>query len=346
MIPVCNHKRLFPRGANQYKANLNCHTNISDGEYFPEELKERYKAKGYSVVAFSDREVLIPHKDLKDEDFIPLTACEYEIKGDDGRSVHFNIIALDENNDTQPLWHREKYLYPHSEPSRSLVKFDENEPDYEREFTCEKISEAMQKCRDNGFFVTLNHPTLSGLDHKDLAELSGMDAFEIMNYSSILGGYEEHNDTIFSRLLAVGKRPFCLAGDENKNKHPFGSRHSDSFGAYTVILADSLDYQSVTNALKRGHFYTSEGPVIHDLWYRSDVLYVRCSPCDKIIFETAKGRIVKLATDGVELTGEGMCCYIAPEHKYVRVTVVDKYGRKAYTNAYDAAEMVNTFEKR
>ena len=345
MIPVCNHKRLFPRGANQYKANLNCHTNISDGEYFPDEIKEIYKSKGYSVVAFSDREVLIPHGELKDESFIPLTACEYEIKGE-GKSVHFNIIALDEDNVTQPLWHREKYAYPPSEPSRSLVKFDESEPDYEREFTNEKINEMMQKCRDKGFFVTLNHPTLSALTYNDYTSFSGMDAFEIMNYSSILAGYEEHNDTMFSQLLSLGGRPYCVAGDENQNKFPFGSRNSDSCGAYTVILADSLDYKSITNALKNGHFYASEGPVIHDLWYRSDVLYVRCSPCDKIIFETAKGRNVRFAEDGVELTGEGICCYIAPEHQYVRVTVIDKYGRKAYTNAYDAAEMVHTHEKR
>lgn len=346
MLPLCNHKRLFPRGANQYKANLNCHTNISDGEYFPEEIKELYKAKGYSVVAFSDREVLIPHQDLKDDSFLPLTACEYEIEGSEGKSIHFNIIALDEDNVTQPLWHREKYIYPYSEPSRKFVKFDETEPDYEREFTHKKISEMMQKCRDKGFFVTLNHPTRSHLSYNDFAPLDGMDAFEITNYSSMLAGYEEHNDTIFSEILATGKRPYCVAGDENQNKNPFGSRHSDSFGAYTVILADSLDYKSIANALRKGHFYSSEGPIIHDLWYRSDVLYIRCSPCDKIIFETAKGKTVKLAEDGVALTGEGMCCYIAPEHQYVRVTVVDKYGRKAYTNAYDAAEMVHTYEKR
>ena len=347
MLPLCNHKRLFPRGAKSFKANLNCHTNISDGEYSPEEVKALYKAMGYSVVAFSDREVLIPHGDLKDDSFLPLTACEYAIVEDNsGKAVHFNVIALDESNITQPLWHREKYVYPYSEPSRKLVKFDENEPNYEREFSHEKISEMMQKCRDKGFFVTLNHPVLSGLNYNDYTALEGMDAFEIMNYSSLLGGYEEHNDTMFSELLKLGKRPFCIAADENKNAHPFGSRFSDSCGAYTVILAHSLDYESITNALKKGHFYSSEGPEIYDLWYRSDVLYIRCSPCDKIIFETAKGRIVKLAEDGIDLCGEGMCCYIAPEHKYVRVTVVDKYGRKAYTNAYDAADMVYSYEKR
>ena len=192
----CNHKRLFPLGANHYKANLNCHTNISDGEYSPKEIKELYKSHGYSIVAFSDREVLIPHKELRDEDFLPLTACEYAVNDEIGREIHFNAIALDEDNDIQPLWHREEYIYPHSEPSRSLVRFDENEPDFERTPTLAGISEMMQKCRDKGFFVTLNHPNISGLNYNDYTALSGMDAFEIMNYSSIVRGYNEYNDNI------------------------------------------------------------------------------------------------------------------------------------------------------
>ena len=346
MLKRCNHKRLFPLGAKPYKANLNCHTNISDGEFSPEEIKELYKSQGYSIVAFSDREVMIPHKDLRDESFLPLTACEFATFLENGKEIHFNAIALDEENETQPLWHREKYVYPHSEPSRALVYFDENEPDYERIPTLSGVSEMMQKCRDKGFFVTLNHPTLSALNYNDYTALSGMDAFEIMNYSSILKGYDEHNGEMYSDILRSEKRPFCVAGDENKNVAPFGSRFSDSCGAYTVILAPSLDYASITNALKNGHFYTSEGPEIYDVWYRSDVLYVRCSPCDKIIFETAKGRLVKLAEDGVDLCGEGMCCFVQPEHKFVRITVIDKFGRKAYTNAFDAADMFNSHEPR
>ena len=346
MLALCNHKRLFPRGAKAYKANLNCHTNISDGEFSPEEVKELYKREGYSIVAFSDREVMIPHKDLADGDFLPLTACEYAVDTEDGKNLHFNVIALDEDNDLQPLWHREKYIYPHSEPSRGLVRFDESEPDYERDSSLNGISDMMQKCRDKGFFVTLNHPTLSGLNYNDYTALSGMDAFEIMNYSSILSGVNEYNENMYSDILRLGKMPFCIAADENKNTQPVGSRRSDSCGAYTVILADSLDYKSIANALKNGHFYSSEGPEIYDVWYRSHVIYVRCSPCDKIIFETAKGRVVRFAEDGVDLTGEGICCLVEPDHKFVRITVVDKYGRKAYTNAYDAADMFYSYEKR
>ena len=37
---------LLPVGENLYKANLHCHTDISDGKMTPEEVKEKYKALG------------------------------------------------------------------------------------------------------------------------------------------------------------------------------------------------------------------------------------------------------------------------------------------------------------
>lgn len=35
-------------------------------------MKDHYKKNGYSVVAFTDHDVLIPHQALKDADFLPL----------------------------------------------------------------------------------------------------------------------------------------------------------------------------------------------------------------------------------------------------------------------------------
>ncbi len=346
MLDKCNYKRFFLSDGKFYKANLSCHTNISDGEYTPEEIKELYKSHGYSVVAFSDSDVMIPHRELKDDDFLPLTACEYIIEGENGKSCHFNAIALDESRDTQPLWHREKYVHDYALPYRDRVKFDESLPDYEREFSPEKISEMMQKCRDEGFFVTYNHPRKSGANYTEYTEYRGMDAIEIMNYSSIIEGVNEYNDNIYEDILKADKHlPYCVAADENKNFFPAGSRECDSLGAYTMINAKSLDYESIAEALKSGRFYSTEGPEIYDLWYRSEVLYIRCSPCDKIIFESAAFRKVVYAENGALLDGKGIYFWVMPEHKYVRVTIVDKEGKRAYTNAYPAKDVFYTYEK-
>lgn len=53
-------KYLLPEGGSFYKANLHCHSTLSDGALSPAELKEAYKAKGYSVIAYTDHNILIP----------------------------------------------------------------------------------------------------------------------------------------------------------------------------------------------------------------------------------------------------------------------------------------------
>ena len=94
-----------------YKANLHCHTNLSDGYLTPEEVKSLYKSHGYSIVAFTDHDILIPHKDLQDDSFLPLNGMEFtlvspeEEAGLPGKhpTIHLCMIGLEEDNITMPL---------------------------------------------------------------------------------------------------------------------------------------------------------------------------------------------------------------------------------------------------
>ena len=81
----------------QYKANLHCHTVLSDGQKTPEQIKQEYKAKGYSVIAYTDHEYIVNHQDLNDENFIAITAYEANFdSGIDwryGKCAHLNFYA-------------------------------------------------------------------------------------------------------------------------------------------------------------------------------------------------------------------------------------------------------------
>ena len=50
-------------GKNQrfYKANMHCHSNLSDGVLTPQELKDMYKSKGYSILAITDHDSIRKH---------------------------------------------------------------------------------------------------------------------------------------------------------------------------------------------------------------------------------------------------------------------------------------------
>ena len=53
------------------------------------------------------------------------------------------------------------------------------EPDYIREYTHECISDMMKKGRENGFFVTYNHPDWSLENYSDYMGYNHMNAMEI-----------------------------------------------------------------------------------------------------------------------------------------------------------------------
>ena len=63
-------KYLIDERKTQYKANLHCHTVLSDGRWTPEQVKEEYKKHGYSIVAITDHEHLVEHHDLTDENIL------------------------------------------------------------------------------------------------------------------------------------------------------------------------------------------------------------------------------------------------------------------------------------
>ena len=71
---------LIDKNRNFYKANLHCHTTLSDGRLTREEVKARYKAEGYSIIAYTDHEHLIDNSDLNDDSFLTITSAELAIK--------------------------------------------------------------------------------------------------------------------------------------------------------------------------------------------------------------------------------------------------------------------------
>ena len=73
-------KVLLDPSKNYYKANMHCHSNKSDGRMSVEEIKEHYKANGYSIVAFTDHEHIINNSYLNDDEFLAITSCELAVK--------------------------------------------------------------------------------------------------------------------------------------------------------------------------------------------------------------------------------------------------------------------------
>ena len=161
-------KDLLPSGVNWYRANFHCHTKHSDGAKTPAEVKEAYKSHGYSIVAYTDHDVLLDHSDLNDEGFLALTSSEYAINEATPKfpqifdidtnewvrkkCVHLNIFAKDPHNTFMPATDIEQqWILKNRYPD---TKCD----GYVREYTKEGLNEIIKRCNEAGFLVQLNHP--------------------------------------------------------------------------------------------------------------------------------------------------------------------------------------------
>ncbi|MBE6940874.1 MAG: PHP domain-containing protein [Ruminococcaceae bacterium] len=331
---------LIPDTGSFYKANLHCHSTVSDGKRTPQEIKEIYMGKGYSVIAFTDHNVLVPHPDLRSDHFLPLNGFEADVTAegagpwDTKKTCHICFIAMDPENITMPFYHRSAYFGGNAVNYRQQVVFDESQPDYVREYSHAGVCDMMRRGREAGFFVTYNHPTWSRENYSEYMGYEGMHAMEIMNYDCWVGGYLEYNPRVYDDMLSAGKRIYAIAADDN---HGWSD---DECGAWTMIKAENLSYSAIMDALVKGHFYASWGPEIHALWTEGDTIHITCSPAQRIVvtYQTRRSYAIR---------GEGLteaAFRLRPDDGYVRITVVDAEGRCADTNAYFMDDLLNSDE--
>jgi hypothetical protein len=171
-----------------------------------------------------------------------------------------------------------------------------------------------------------------------------MNAMEVVNYSCCTLGYDERNENLYDSMLNHGEQIYCIATDDNHDAYPVDHPKSDSFGGFTMIKADKLEYGAVTQALLDGHFYASEAPLIYELYYDTEdqSIHISTSEAVKITMSTGTRRCTMVTPDlkGQTLTSAAFGLG-ADSEGYVRFTVQDTNGKKAYTNAYRVSDILS-----
>ncbi|MBQ9069726.1 MAG: hypothetical protein IJY23_00040 [Clostridia bacterium] len=340
-------KYLLREDGNSYKANLHVHTNISDGGITPEEAKEGYKSHGYSVLAYTDHEVFVPHNDMTDEDFLAINATELAINDNwpggfkYNKSFHLNLYAKT-NDKTECCVCTGKSIF--LEHSKAYVSETTINNKYRKFHSREGINDLIQRANNDGFLVCYNHPVWSLHNYSDYIDLSGLWGVEVYNTSSARGGYEDTTQPL-DDLVNRGQRVVAVAADDAHNLN------ASAYGGWTMIKADKLDYDSIISALERGDCYSSNGPEIKEISIEDGVVNIKASD---VVF-------VKLVTDirfarsknGSENTpltdvsfdindfivdagNPDQCRRSAP---WFRLEVRDKSGKKAWTRPYFLDEL-------
>ena len=328
---------LLGKRKHTYKANLHCHTTLSDGCLTPEEVKAAYRAKGYSIVAFTDHEHIIDHSYLNDGEFLTIPSCELAIKefpeqsslkNMDMRVCHLNFYALDPKNCKTPCYAGE---YDHYVNGASRGRFT-HDGEYTRIYSTGGINDMIRIGREQGFLVSYNHPSWSLENACDHLGYEGLFAVEIYNHSCAVSGHHT-DEQAFDAMLRAGKQIFCTACDDNHNKRGLDTKSSDSFGGFVMIEADALDYAQIMAALQAGDFYASGGPEILSLTREGDTVRVKTSPASRILMLTHGRRIARAEAEGNGLITEAELS-LREGDGYFRIRVEDENGRCAYSQAY------------
>ena len=341
-------KYVLPPDVNWYRANMHCHTTISDGHFTPEEIKEKYKEMGYSIVAYTDHETIVDHSDLSDESFLAITSSEYSVsegipstKSVEGfnmpgwklrKTIHLGVYSKDPHNTFHPAADEGSLGW-----WRKNGKMQEpiNCDGYAREYTKESINETVKRLNENGFLVSLNHPNWSLIDMDDYLNIKGLWSLEILNYATEKETGAEYCPYIYDHMIRGGMHKlFCNMGDDNHNG---GGSLAHSFGGSTFIGAKSLEYGEVMSSLEKGDFYCASGknpPMFKAIYVEDGVLKIDCTPATDIIvnFYARSYR----SECGEDITHAEF--WLDKNDAMFRVTVRDKYGNNAHTHYYSIAD--------
>ena len=343
-------KYLLPEKGSFYKANLHVHTTISDGGLTPEEIKEVYKAKGYSIVAFTDHEAMVPHTDLIDDEFVALTSVELATNAElthgtysYRETCHMNLYSKDPNKTSRAAFSMSRLWPPHA---INYLSEEMKNTDFLRTFTPESMNEVIAAAKADGFIVSYNHPVWSLNHYPFYSKLNGVWGVEVYNTGCVRAGYP---DTVqpLDDLLCLGEKVFPLATDDAHGKR---ENMWDYFGGWVMVKADELDYDAVMTALEHGDFYASTGPEINDIYIDDGILTVKTSPAVAIEILTERRASKRVYSRDCELYNEAafdLKSYISDSAQkretdppaYFRVTVTDEKGNKAYTKPFFVNEL-------
>lgn len=327
----------------QYKANLHCHSVLSDGKKTPGELKEMYKSHGYSVLAITDHERPCEHQELSDDDIIMLTGYEAYIRQNpDGvynpfnKEIHLNLFAKDPKN-VKMICCNEHYCH-YLKRDNAFDRLERVGTERLRELTKEYVDEFIRTAREHGYLVAYNHPYWSMQSESEILSYDGLFSIEMCNYGSYLLNHLEYNGALYDKLLLAGKRIFCHSADDNHNHHPEGDPNCDSFGAFTMLMPSELTYDGVIRAMENGDMYSSMGPTFSEVSVNSNNLHIECSEVEHIFMYFGSKQPCRLhAKKGEKLTSADFT--IQSQAKYVRVSIQDSNGNWADTRGFSREEL-------
>lgn len=297
----------FSTPGSFFRGNLHTHSTLSDGALDLGEVCRRYAAEGYDFVCMSEHLVglfdypIADTRPYRTETFTTIIGAE----------VHTGQLANGE------IWHILAVGLPFDFERPTAPNFD-------GAHAPESGAALAQRCRDAGAFVAIAHPQWYNLTLADAMTIEAAHAVEIYNHGCAVECDRPDGWAIMDLLVSSGRRLTACATDDAHFKGP------DHFGGWVMVKAPANDPDALLHALKDGAYYSSQGPLLHDIWIEDNRINVRCSPADRIM-------AVGAGAASMVVYGNGMAEGALPLARFkaggwVRIVVADSFGKRAWSN--------------
>ena len=282
-----------------FKGNIHTHSTRSDAVLSPEEVCHTYRSAGYDFLAITDHF-------LADYGFPVVDTQMY-------RTATFTTLFGAELHAPQTrvgeIWHILAVGLP---------------LDFAPLMDGETGPQLAQRAIDAGAFVAIPHPTWYGLDAEDAQSIPGAAAVEVYNHTAEVHSARGDGTALVDQLLNAGRRISLIATDDAHFKDP------DWFGGFVMVKSETMEPEALLASLKAGHFYASQGPLIHAITYSEDQVEIICSPASSVI-------VLGRAAGSQQVFGNNLTHVTLPTNHvrpggFARVVVVDASGRKAWSN--------------
>ncbi|MFD1880557.1 PHP domain-containing protein [Paracoccus pacificus] len=299
----------FSAEGSFWRGNLHTHSNRSDGALTPDEVCRRYAAEGYDFIALTDHFLgiygypVVDTRAMRKDGFTTLLGAELHSGAmQNGELWHILAVGL-------PL-----DFTPPNAPH--FVPVDDQE-------TGPQIAE---RAAQAGAFVSIAHPQWSAMTLDDARSISAAHAAEVYNHGCFAGADRADGFATADLLLAEGRRLSLIATDDAHFTEP------DHFGGWVMVRSPENHPDALLQALKDGLFYSSQGPEIRGIHLDGDLVDVECSAAASVIVQ-GQGSATA-AMHGHSMTRAKIKIGRLANSPWLRVTVIDAAGRRAWSNPY------------
>jgi hypothetical protein len=296
------HSLPFRRPGRFYRGNLHTHSTNSDGDMPPDEVTRAYERNGYDFLALTDH--FSARYDFPITDTTPYRTSTFTTLL--GGELHAPVM---ENGET---WHIVAVGLP---------------ADFAPTTANETGPALATRAREAGAFVGIAHPAWYGLTPNDIRSMGAAHAIEVYNETCMMDNDRGDSWYVTDLMLTEGRRLTAFGSDDAH----FRSGHPDAHGAWVMVRAESLDPDALLSALKAGHFYTSQGPHIHDIAIDEAMqeISITTSPAASVYVTGPSWKAVVSHGRGLTSTSFPLATF---HGSYCRVTVIDASGKKAWSN--------------